>query len=93
MGGGGDAAESGSGSGSGGWLGALGGVFGEWLQGWGLLGVLRKRSGVPGGARSTPATPPTHSHPSTPSHEHIELRQLNFQVGFITGLYFLFALS
>ncbi|KAK4296959.1 hypothetical protein Pmani_030587 [Petrolisthes manimaculis] len=79
VGGGGDASESGSGTGSGGWLGALGGVFGEWLQGWGLLGVLRKKSGVPGGARSTPATPPTHSHPSTPSHEHIELRQLNFQ--------------
>ncbi|KAG7163570.1 hypothetical protein Hamer_G002771 [Homarus americanus] len=64
---------------TGGWLGAIGGVVGEWLQGWGLLGVLRKRSGAPGGARSTPATPPTHSHPSTPSHEHIELRQLNLQ--------------
>ncbi|KAK8724611.1 hypothetical protein OTU49_011171, partial [Cherax quadricarinatus] len=64
---------------SGGWLGAIGGVVGEWLQGWGLLGVLRKKTGVPGGVRSTPATPPTHSHPSTPSHEHIELRQLNLQ--------------
>ncbi|XP_045112597.1 putative protein TPRXL [Portunus trituberculatus] len=62
------------------WLGALGGVVGEWLQGWGLLGVLRRRSGV-GGVRSTPNTPPTHSQPTSPSHEHIELRQLNFQCG------------
>lgn len=66
--------------GTGGLLGALGEVVGEWLQGWGLLGALRKRSGAPGVARSTPATPPTHSHPSSPSHEHIELRQLSFQV-------------
>ncbi|XP_042870221.1 uncharacterized protein LOC122252045 [Penaeus japonicus] len=65
--------------GTGGLLGALGEVVGEWLQGWGLLGALRKRSGAPGVARSTPATPPTHSHPSSPSHEHIELRQLSFQ--------------
>ncbi|XP_069191296.1 uncharacterized protein [Procambarus clarkii] len=65
---------------SGGWLGAIGGVVGEWLQGWGLLGVLRKKTGGPGGVRSTPATPPTHSHPATPSHEHIELRPLNLQV-------------
>lgn len=57
--------------------------MGEWLQGWGLLGALRKRSGAPGVARSTPATPPTHSHPSSPSHEHIELRQLSFQVCFL----------
>ncbi|XP_064094932.1 uncharacterized protein LOC135207231 [Macrobrachium nipponense] len=63
-----------------GWWGAIGGVVGEFLQGWGLFGALRKRSGAPGGVRSTPATPPMHSHPSSPTHEHIELRQLSFQV-------------
>ncbi|KAK7008355.1 hypothetical protein SK128_018943 [Halocaridina rubra] len=66
-----------------GWWGAIGGVVGEFLQGWGLFGVLRKKSGVPGGARSTPATPPMYSHPASPSHEHIELRQLNFQVSLL----------
>lgn len=62
-----------------GWWGAIGGVVGEFLQGWGLFGALRKRSGAPGGVRSTPATPPMYSHPSSPTHEHIELRQLSFQ--------------
>ena len=62
-----------------GWFGALGGVVGELLQGWGLLGILRRKGGF-GGARSTPATPPTYSRSSSPSHEHIELTQLGLQV-------------
>ncbi|XP_076030545.1 uncharacterized protein LOC143018876 [Oratosquilla oratoria] len=73
-----DGAETGSSGGSG-WFGALGGVVGDWLNGWGLLGALRRRSGVGSGMRSMPATPPTNSHPSSPAHEHIELNNLNME--------------